>query len=76
TSKEILLSPNPVENRLTIETKKNILHISIVDLEGKQMEVNRISTTTLDVSTLKTGVYLLIVETAEHDMFKLKFIKN
>jgi len=53
--------PNPVSQRkLTIESEKN-LSIRIIDMQGKEMQCEQIEagTTSLNLSTLPSGAYLL-----------------
>lgn len=72
----ILISPNPVEKNLFIESEGSIREIAVFDPTGKRIEINRVALDILDVSILEKGVYLIFVETNENEVVKLKFIKK
>ena len=62
----LFLYPNPVKDRLFIESPNMALEkVNIYDLSGKMVfEQNDISNDNLDVSHLQSGVYILKIETS------------
>ena len=64
---EFSFYPNPVKDRLYIESPQSeIQKIQIFDINGKQvLQSDSIVQNTIDVSNLKSGIYLLQVETKE-----------
>jgi len=72
-SNAISIYPNPVENALNINTKgSEIESIAILDLTGRVVLKNISATETIDVSTLKQGVYFL----RTNDKRTVKFLKK
>jgi len=70
--------PNPASDYLHIEGNNMIIdELKIIDVLGKVIYSNKILQTTslLDVSFLKSGLYFLTVETKEGRVVK-KFIKD
>jgi hypothetical protein len=69
--------PNPVSDILNIKT--NSIHpiqsISIFDLLGKHIKSQTITTSTIDVSDLNPGIYILRVNTSG-TIYTTKFIKQ
>ncbi|WP_081988202.1 FG-GAP repeat domain-containing protein [Psychroserpens jangbogonensis] len=67
--------PNPTQNMLHIKTNRNdISNLSILDTVGKEiMRVSLQSTTSIDVSQLQTGIYLIKFEGIDTTY---KFIKK
>lgn len=59
---EIAIFPNPVQNNLQISSTENINSIAIFDILGKQINVSS-NTSTMDVSSLASGVYLAQITT-------------
>lgn len=76
-NKNIILSPNPTENTLTIDNINNltIKSISISTLDGKI--INKISNDfkKIDISSFNSGIYLLIINTERGNLIK-KIIKK
>jgi hypothetical protein len=61
------LYPNPTKGVLNITTQNNLeKNIQIMDLLGKQIVNMTTNATTIDVSNLHTGVYIISVEEAGH----------
>lgn len=78
---QLILSPNPTSNELTINVEEgNIADIQIVDLLGKiclsKSVTNGISETILDVSSLKNGTYIVKVRTNNNSSVTTKLIKE
>lgn len=75
-SNGVSLAPNPAENWVTINTNQSITSVSICNTLGqKVMDWQEISSSTIDVSKLPSGVYFVNIRMAESDQ-KLTFIKN
>lgn len=74
----ISLYPNPANSNFNIHSKDNILNIKILDVNGRiifnQNNLNS-NTSNIDVSNLKSGIYMVIVEN-ESGIQKTKFIKS
>lgn len=75
---KLRLYPNPAEDVLNIEYKSEIREISIFDMTGKQLYSRNIndSFSTIDVSTLSPGTYLVKIDTYDNESSTLKFIKK
>lgn len=69
--------PNPVHDNLTISFDKNISSVTIYNMVGQQVLTKAINAnkTTLDVSSLSSGVYLVIVNSGS-EIKTLKVIKK
>lgn len=55
--------PNPADKVITIDTKVDLLSISILDFSGR--EIYRGNSTSIDVSSIHSGLYLVSVSTSE-----------
>ncbi len=76
--KSLSVYPSPANNYLVVETENiAITTLSIVDVNGKLISTNtpQNSSVKLDVSSLKSGVYLLKIETANGSEVR-RFIKQ
>lgn len=66
--------PNPVEDRLVISSDKNIEKVSIYTLNGIMISEMKYDNEGIDVSELKSGVYMLMIndgkETSVRKMLK------
>lgn len=68
--------PNPVKDVLNIDTNAEIKSIKILDLAGKeQFNVNTVHQNKLNVSHLRSGIYILVMETNQGRIME-KFIKR
>ena len=65
--------PNPTSDILNIQTDESITNVTAYNIAGQK--VLQASTQTINVSNLKTGVYVLKVETAKGSA-TLKFVKK
>lgn len=74
--KEYDILPNPVEDILTIQTLKNVSDLSVYDLQGKKVEVDKLSANSIDVSRLSKGVYIVKIKNDDKEAFSSKFIKR
>jgi len=70
--------PNPVSDRLNIDYKENISNLTVYDLSGRSVKslTTNNSTNSIDVSDLKSGIYMLRIETENKDVSTVKFIKK
>jgi hypothetical protein len=76
-SNEYNFFPNPVSEKLTLQTKGSIQHIKIFNLNGElvhEQQGNLLSEITIDVNTLEEGVYFMHFET-DLGVAKEKFLK-
>ncbi len=71
------LYPNPTKNNLTIESLNEIQNISVFNLLGQEVKKLSLAATqtTLDVSSLKNGVYFITI-TSNGITSSKKFIKE
>ncbi len=69
----LILSPNPATSAITIEGVKNLQNISIYNILGEKVITS--DKTTIDVSSLKTGVYLMNITSNLGSVTK-RFIKK
>ncbi len=65
TNSAIKVSPNPVKSTLLIDFPKNqsIISVKMFTLSGKSIPLGLIMNNSIDVSGLKSGLYLLFVQT-------------
>ncbi|MDR2927220.1 MAG: InlB B-repeat-containing protein [Cytophagaceae bacterium] len=56
--------PNPVRDRLTVQSPVVVESISIYNLTGKMMKQINISTATIDMSDLHRGIYIVSIQTS------------
>jgi hypothetical protein len=68
------LYPNPASTYLIIDDKSigNISKIRVFDLIGKQMNINILEENKLDVTSLKDGIYFLMLENRFVGRFEMK----
>ena len=73
--KSILLSPNPANEILNIQTPSNVVfeNASIINLLGQKVLESNINN--ISVAALSTGIYSILIKTSEGLVSK-KFIKN
>lgn len=69
----ISLYPNPATNEITITSLHKVNAVSIINLLGQTVHYNKANT--IDVSTLSSGVYVVIVET-QLGQWSGKFVKE
>ena len=72
---EFEMFPNPVKNKLNIESKDAITNVAVFDLLGKEVISSNIVKNTLDVSTLSNGVYIIKL-TSDKGVATKKFVKE
>ncbi len=74
-SQDIEVYPNPVSNKVIIDTKSSIDKIEIIDIDGKRILLKEKPAKELDVSHLPRGVYVLRVFTENRGILTFKLIK-
>jgi len=73
---DIMIWPNPTSNQLNIEGAiAKFINYSIIDMTGKEMAHESLSSRSLDVQYLARGVYVLNLYTGKGDVRSLKFLK-
>ena len=72
---DLKIYPNPVNDYLNIESKDEISTVSIYNLSGELISVNKAPNKLLNVASLSSGFYILKV-ISEQGIRQLKFIKN
>ncbi len=72
------LYPNPVQNQLTIQHSSVIRQVRIADFNGKFISsyLGKENAASIDVSTLKKGVYLIEVKSTDGSVSYLRFVKE
>ncbi|HMG14533.1 MAG TPA: T9SS type A sorting domain-containing protein, partial [Saprospiraceae bacterium] len=75
--KEIILSPNPSSDKLTISTKLNIEKASVMDVLGNILLVKTglVPNSSIDISQLSNGIYFIKYEIEGRNWVQ-KFVKN
>lgn len=75
--KDLIIFPNPVQNKLTIQSTSNDFdNFSITDINGRIiLSIEKYISNEIDVSTLNSGMYFLNIQSSEGNVTK-KFIKN
>jgi chitodextrinase len=75
-SDDLIVYPNPVVNVLRINPEHNInAHFRIIDLSGKQVMAGKMLNNSINVSSLRSGVYLIELSD-EEETFLQKFMKQ
>jgi len=74
----LTIFPNPVQNKLYLDSKQPIKQVDIIDVTGKQIlhlekEKNIVN---IDVSKLKPGMYFVKVYTKNGQSFQKRFLKK
>jgi len=74
---DVVIYPNPVQDILNISTAANLTNrvASVFDINGKRVINQKLTNSTLKVSTLQSGVYILRLE-ANGKVMNRKFIKE
>ncbi|GAA3561319.1 T9SS type A sorting domain-containing protein [Snuella lapsa] len=73
---DVIISPNPVDNYLSVTVKGNyaISNISVYDLNGRVLLTSKSSK--VNVSSLSNGMYILKLQTSDGKETSSKFIKK
>ena len=75
---QILITPNPTSDFITIRGIENVTEIKSMELvssAGMVIAVSKVSTTKIDVSTLRSGTYFLSITHAKGTE-RLRFVKE
>ena len=77
-SNQFALYPNPANDFINIQLKdmQEIADAKVYDIHGRMVLTPKISDTKLNVQSLTTGTYLLILQDATGNKFSQKFIKK
>ncbi|WP_309841560.1 T9SS type A sorting domain-containing protein [Chryseobacterium sp. SLBN-27] len=75
TNKELQLYPNPAVNIVSISSELKISSIEVFEISGKKIFSVK-NAHSIDVSSLTSGMYILIAETNDVKRFKKTFIKK
>jgi len=72
----ILISPNPVNNELTLTSSESIMdsYYEIISPSGQRFLSGKITTNSIDISYLSKGYYFLLIQGER--TIQLSFIKN
>lgn len=69
---DIRIFPNPVREKLFIQSEKTISAVEVMDLNGKSCLQQKGHVTSLDTSSLSKGYYVLFIE-SEKERLKIPF---
>ena len=74
---QFIIFPNPVKDRLTIQTEISDYNVEIFSVLGKQVMVKNglINQSMLDVSSFRNGIYFIKISNEQRN-FSLKFVKD
>ncbi len=78
-SKFISLSPNPASKVLNVsKTNNNPVNLSLINISGKVVKQFNLknNTNSIDVSDLKRGLYIVVIQLSNHQSFQKKLILN
>jgi len=75
-SPEIRIFPVPAKDKIYFTSTNDIKNIEICNISGVKITNKLIFNNPLDVSGLKSGVYLLIITKTNNHIFNIKFIKE
>lgn len=73
---EIVLYPNPARDVLSIQSKESVVEISVYDLLGKKVMSSQVHNSSIDVSNLVRGMYILKVTLENNKTISSKFMKQ
>lgn len=69
--------PNPTENTLNVELNAELASVNVISLDGKTVVSQEMNgTTSVDVSAIKTGSYILEAITVKGEVVRTNFIKK
>ena len=75
-SQDFVIAPNPVGNYLTVKSKQKITDYQIFDLSGRLIIGNAFKNSTIDVSSLETGNYVISLLNYGKVLHQEKIIKK
>ena len=72
---EFSIYPNPANQYVTINSKKDISDVTLFDITGKQvMTVNKLTNNQMNISELKPGVYMVKVNFGQNNVATQRLI--
>jgi uncharacterized protein len=74
-SDEFKIYPQPGTDQLFFITERDFSSYSIVDLSGRKVETQKIQESRIDIATLESGTYILILKDQEGRSLQQRFIK-
>jgi hypothetical protein len=74
---DFVIYPNPVNDRLYIETETEVKEVVVYDIFGRQQELSAISgqQSVINVANLNSGIYFVKVVTENGEVVK-RFVKK
>jgi hypothetical protein len=69
------LYPNPVSDYLFVNTPADVVSIKVITVSGQAMNNVRIGNDGIDVSSLKSGIYLVLIQTGK-GLLQERFVKQ
>ena len=74
---DFVIYPNPVNDKLYIETETEVKEVVVYDIFGRRQELSAVShqLSAIDVSNLNSGIYFVKVVTSEGEIVK-RFVKK
>ncbi len=73
---KLSIYPNPVQDKLFIDSSENFKEIAVFDIYGKKVLNVDFQTKSLDVSGLSKGIYILKFLAESDEVFMRKFVKE
>lgn len=75
-NQDIVLTPNPVDNYLSVISKQKITGYQIFDASGRMLASNVLKDNSINVSRLKTGTYIITLLNDKKVIHQEKIIKK
>ncbi len=77
-SDKIILSPNPADSIVRLETRENLRYVNILiyDMLGRLMHTEPYKYSDINIKYLKSGNYVLIGQKGKNIIFNKKFVKQ
>ena len=74
---QLLVYPNPATNRLTLRAARSLVgsHFQILDARGRLVASGGADPGSVDVATLRPGLYTLLLTTANNEQLRQRFTK-
>ncbi len=70
------LFPNPADTRITIDTNEKFISYSIMDITGRIIDYNPLVDDRIEISDLRSGIYILRLQDYSGDFIQSKIIKQ
>lgn len=71
----IIIFPNPVVDKVTIQAKTPIIHMTITDITGRLLSTIIYTTNQLDLSFLERGIYIMNINAINGQQESIKLVK-